>query len=862
MQRVLIIEKSSTFRVALSRQLPTERFETQTVATYEEGLSRLQEPGEHFDAVVLGWPSRTASITDELLVLLEKPAYCHAAVIILSEDSDPGQLSWLRQRPGTALLMWEEYREIRAALERVQRTLPDITNEQSSIPGDITDHPGIHILLVDDSPTSRLTYRNLLTDNGYTVELAASVDEGYELAVNGDFDIAIIDYFMPGQTGDCLCRRLRENHATRDMVMSILTGTYLDQVIADSLAAGAVECMFKNEANELFLARVAAMSRAVRTRRSVERERRYLEGILNSVGDGVYGVHNDGRLSFINPVARSILGFSENERLNGLDAHELFHYAGRHGEGYTREQDFLARAYDTGERLDDWQAVFWASDGRCIPVEGTVYPLTVDGRRQGSVVAFRDVTERRLLEDQMRWQANHDALTGLLNRRFFEQELRQECARVERRSCSSALVYLDLDQFKYINDTAGHTAGDELLVTIAQRLASRVRSSDLLARLGGDEFAIILSEIEGEALFDVADAYRQIVAETHFNYAGKPYKITASVGVAAIDPRLPSAGEVMAHADLAAHMAKNQGRNQTHVFGPDDDDRGSMDHELSWSSRLSDALAHDEFELVLQPIVPSNIETTLLEATDVLERWHTLRASLEEADDWQYEALLRLRSTSGEWILPGAFLPAAARFSLMPEIDRWTINAAMRLLAEATANGSQPPSLAVNLSAESLADEGIGDEILELIEHYRIEASRLAFEITETTAVTNLSATRRLIGQLSHAGCRFALDDFGSGFCSFGQLKHLDVDYVKIDGLFIQGLVSDPLDKQVVLAINQIAHALGKRTVAEFVETPEALKLLNQCGVDFVQGHCVAPALEPEDADILPTSTSVAAQTS
>lgn len=843
MSRVLVIEKSSTLRHALVRQLQGDEVEADPVATYEEALARLREPGGVFDAVVLGWPERAASITDELLVLLDQSAYRHIAVVVLSESGDSGQLDWIKERPGTALLTWEDHREIREVLRGIWRRAAPPQAGDATMPGDAGDTRGIRILLVDDSPTARLTYSNLLKQNGYEVEVASSVESGFEQAVAAGFDIAIIDYFMPGETGDSLCRRLRQDQRTRDMVNAVLTGTYLDHVIADSLAAGAVECMFKNEANELFLARVAAMSRAVRSRRSVDRERRYLEGVLNSVGDGVYGVDNTGRLSFMNPTARRMLGYDHTARVVGEDPRELLHDRDDEGSPNTGESCFLARAYATGARLEDWHAWFRRADGHRIPVEGTVHPLTIDGERHGSVVAFRDVTERRLLEDQLRWQANHDPLTKLLNRHYFDEELQREVQRLARSGQHSGLVYIDLDQFKYINDTAGHAAGDRLLVALSERLGNRLRESDTLARLGGDEFALLLHGIDPQHLHDVAESYRRVICDTRFTHDGQSYAVGASVGVALIDRHTGDAGTAMANADLAANIAKHQGRNQTHVFEPADGERRLMNQELGWSARLARALEHDEFELALQPIVPT--ETDLLTSDQQIERWPGTRAGLDSASGWQYEVLLRLRDEHDSWILPGAFLPAAERFSLMPAIDRWVIERTLRLLAEqARGPGGQVPAVAINLACESLADRSLAPWIRELIEHHGIDARRISFEITETSAITNLDAVQALMAELQALGCRFALDDFGSGFCSFGQLKSLDVDYVKIDGQFIQGLANDRLDREVVLAITQIAHSVRMSTVAEFVDKPELVPHLRECGVDFLQGHAVAPPLD------------------
>ncbi|MES9921729.1 MAG: diguanylate cyclase [Candidatus Thiodiazotropha sp.] len=317
--------------------------------------------------------------------------------------------------------------------------------------------------------------------NGYEAETAATVGEGYEKALDSRFDIAIIDYFMPDATGDVLCQRLRDDATTTGITTAIITGTYLDKAIKQSLEAGAVECMFKNESDDLFLTRIDAMSRHIRAHKSIEKERERLGGILRSVGEGVYGVNSEGHISFVNPACRRILGYAPDERLIGKSALELFHYTDEDGNPIDEKKCFLQHTYADGTPLNARETLFWHKSGDSIPVECTVYPLTIKGKREGTVVAFRDISERKLLEEELRWQASHDALTKPYNRRYFEEQLTQEAGRLKRSKETSALLYIDLDRFKYINDTAGHAAGDRLLVEIAQQLKQRLRSTDLLA---------------------------------------------------------------------------------------------------------------------------------------------------------------------------------------------------------------------------------------------------------------------------------------------------------------------------------------------------------------------------------------------
>ncbi|KAB7627530.1 GGDEF domain-containing response regulator [Alkalilimnicola sp. S0819] len=841
MHRVLVIELSATLRHGLNKMLSGQDYQVSLLPSFEQGLSALGQRPEEYDAAIIGWPSRTDPTADELFSLLESPRFKSLAVVVLSEEAEAAKLNWVTKRPSTAMLLWADFHETVDSL----RTLLSASSLDNPCPPPAKPaaRDAIRVLFVDDSPTVRVSYRRLLNRHGYETDTASSVREGMDLASRNPYDIAIIDYFMPDATGDELCRQLRDNPDTAGVTSSIITGTYLDKVIKDSLDAGAVECMFKNEAEALFLARVAAMSRSVLSKRNIERERRRLEGILGSVGDGVYGVDNNGLITFMNTAAREILGFGERDKLNGCMPHTLFHHSFQDGTQNPPETCFLTRAYGSGDRLLNWQTVFWNAQRRPVPVECTVYPLHIDGHREGSVVAFRDVSERKLMEEELRWQANHDPLTKLLNRSYFESQLEQEVARLQRNAEHSALLYLDLDQFKYINDTAGHAAGDKLLVEIGQQLQTRLRASDTLARLGGDEFAVILRNVQPGEAYEAAEAFREILVGHTFQYAGKSYKVNGSVGVANLDQYTKSPGEALANADVACHIAKEKGRNRTHIYAPESDQRRAMDLELGWSARLHDALENDLFELAFHPIIGIDDMPPMSADADPVTRWRRVRERIGERAH-HYEVLLRLRGGEGpEWIMPDAFLPTAERFNLMPRIDRWVTEKAIASLAEAHGRGMKI-RLSVNLSGHTVVDRELAGDIKALLEKYAVDPSALTFEITESCAITNLDSARRLMDELHAIGCQFALDDFGSGFCSFGHLKNLAVDVIKIDGLFTQGLVTDPIDLAVVQSIVEIAHALGKRTVAEYVENQDILAQLKRCGVDYVQGNFIAQPLE------------------
>ncbi|MEW7997402.1 MAG: EAL domain-containing protein [Candidatus Thiodiazotropha endolucinida] len=842
MPRVLLVELSATIRHIEKNLLIKAGYEVEADLDFNSALRRFV-PGSYdggtFEAVVLGWPGDAVDGAEELCTLLEKNTYTSLPLVTLAHESDADLIRRVERRDNSAFLLWEDYQK---STELIAKLLIDANQRKRTEATTNSIVQPIRVLFVDDSRTVRVKYQRLLMANGYEAETAATVGEGYEKALGSRFDIAIIDYFMPDATGDVLCQQLRDNATTTGITTAIITGTYLDKAIKQSLEAGAVECMFKNESDDLFLTRIDAMSRHIRAHKSIEKERERLGGILRSVGEGVYGVNSEGYISFVNPACRRILGYAPDERLIGKSALELFHYTDEDGSPIDETKCFLQHAYADGTPLNARETLFWHKSGNSIPVECTVYPLTIKGKREGSVVAFRDISERKLLEEELRWQASHDALTKLYNRRYFEEQLTQEAGRLKRSKETSALLYIDLDRFKYINDTAGHAAGDRLLVEIAQQLKQRLRSTDLLARLGGDEFAVILRNVCKESIHQVADDYREMLDSYMFIYNGKQYKVNGSIGIALIDKESESASEILANADIACHIAKGEGRNRTHLFIPESDSKKAMDLDLGWSSRLHNALVQDHLVLHYQPIIPVELipPELMLETEGPI---YQQLLSIVPQEQQICELLLRLDDPMWGIVFPGAFLPTAERFNMMDKIDYWVVNAAVKKLALLQQTG-YTGMFTINLSGQTITNKQLIEDIETLVVNSEIDSGKVIFEITETSAVSNLVSANELITRLSALGCRFALDDFGSGFSSFSHLKNLPVDFIKIDGLFVRGVATDPSDRAIVHSINDIAHSLGKKTIAEYVEDAAILRFLYESGINYVQGHFLSPPMD------------------
>ena len=836
MKSVLLAEASPTRRRALTALLEQRGYGVTAPPSRGEALVFLRAARGRamtLDAIVVGWPEHNDTLTEDLFGLLHGEVFEHLPVLLLADVGNDAAVNWRMSRPRTSLLLWADYAESADALEQMLRPQAQASSSTPELGGG-----SLRVLMVDDSATVRAAFTRLMHKQGYEVDTAPSVATGLKKALSAPFDIAIVDYFMPEANGTELIAALKREPATQHILAAMITGTYSDTVITESLACGAVECLFKSEAKELFLARLASLARTVRDRQAIDAERRRLEGILSSVGDGVYGVDGEGTIQFINPAAIDLLGYADAEELIGRNAADVVHPAQDDGTPQARGSSFLSQCYSNGSQIPSWQTTFWTATRSPLPVECTVYPLRIDGERTGSVVAFRDVSAQRQLEEQLRWQAEHDGLTKLHNRVWFEAQLDQEIARLRRGNAASLLLFVDLDRFKYINDTAGHSAGDQLLVEVSRRLKSRLRGSDHLARMGGDEYAIILRNVQSDDAEALADGFRKALTAAPFSYGGKSYRITISIGATRLDRHTLSPGEAMAQADIACHLSKAAGRNQAHIYTEESGKRADMEADLGWSARLEEALRGDRFELCYQPIIPlRGIERDPL-ADDGESIW---QRQLERNPDVPalFEVLLRLRGTQGDLISPNAFLPTAERFGMMSDIDRWVIDKALRSLRDVR-DSTRPVSLTLNLSAQSLASENLVDFITDRVVRYDVDPSLLIFEITESRAIEDIVGVQALLHGLRQLGCKIAVDDFGTGFSTFAYLRQLEADYLKIDGSIIQGLPDDPLDRTVVAALTSIAEIAGKRTIAEWVEDPKMLVALYECGVDYAQGYAVA----------------------
>lgn len=536
---------------------------------------------------------------------------------------------------------------------------------------------------------------------------------------------------------------------------------------------------------------------------------------LASIGDAVITTDSLGKITYLNPIAESFIGW-KNSEVAGAPLRHIFQIKNIH----TQEPigDPLADCLNQSGKSSHNQEcrLIRRNKQECI-IDYSIAPIQNNKKTVGAVLTFRDVTEQSKLTQKLAYQAAHDSLTGLLNRDEFEERLRKILAST-RKNDTHALLYLDLDQFKIINDTCGHGAGDELLRQVTALLHSKLRARDTLARLGGDEFGVVLEHCPQNEAMQVANSLRELVQNFRFQWLDKTFTIGVSIGLYSIRQDNEGLAHVMSAADSACYTAKNEGRNRVHIYQANDNELQKKSSGMEWLSRIQQAIADKRLCLYFQPIIALSNKNELEE---------------------HGEFLLRLRDEQNQLILPGSFLSSAERHDQMLMIDRWVVEQSLMLLKE---RFQQPSKVvyAINLSAQALGSEDFLDFVVDNLKTYQKISSNICFEITENIALTDLTHVTQFIATLKELGCRFSMDRFGSGLSSFGYLKDIPLDYLKIDGRLIKNMTKDPVDQAVIESMNRIGHVLGFKMIAEWVEDAQALQLLEKIGIDYVQGFELA----------------------
>ena len=547
------------------------------------------------------------------------------------------------------------------------------------------------------------------------------------------------------------------------------------------------------------------------------REKESAQITLQSIGDGVITTDATSMIDYINPVAEQLTGWRLEDAM-GKPVEEIFRAF--HEETCEPLENPLTVAIRRARPIKSVRPMLLIRrDGNELYVESTAAPIRDGGgKTAGGVLVFHDVSESRELNRRLSYHASHDLLTGLVNRREFENRLERALKSAKARESSYALCYLDIDQFKIVNDTCGHSAGDALLGQVGALLKSKVRWRDTLSRLGGDEFGVLLESCSLDEAMRMAETLREAVRNFRFTWEERVFRLGASIGVVPITADNEDVASILSAADSACAAAKEQGRNRVHSFAENDIELMRRRREMQWAARITAALEEGRFELFRMPIQP-------------------LQKKIEGA---HYELLLRMRDENGRIVAPDNFIAAAERYGITPNIDRWVIENAFRWLVSEADERERLAMCSINLSGQSLGDDKFLPFVIDQFQRSGIDSSKICFEITETAAVASFSQANRFIQALKELGCKFALDDFGTGLSSFGYLKHFPVDYLKIDGSFVREILHDPIDREMVRSINEIGHLTGKQTIAEFAENAEIIQMLKNIGVDYAQGYGIA----------------------
>ncbi len=531
---------------------------------------------------------------------------------------------------------------------------------------------------------------------------------------------------------------------------------------------------------------------------------------LEGIADAVITSNEFGYVHYMNSAAERLTGVNLNEaKVKTLRS--MFRLLAE--DKITQvSSDWLTDSYSVQEEV-----ILKRTDGEEFVIRKSASPLyDSDGHTFATVTVLHDVTMLRRLSNQLSFQASHDQLTGLINRYEFDRKTQLAIDDATAENRVHCLAYFDLDQFKIVNDTCGHMAGDVLLKQLSNHIKAKVRSSDTLARLGGDEFALLLMGCDIDKAQEIIEGLLQVVREYRFTFDNKVFKIGASVGLTEISPHHNlTLSELLSTVDSACYTAKEEGGNRIHIYRSDDTDIKEHNNQLEWVSRIHLGLEQKQFVLYIQRM-----------------------ASLTEGAELHCELLIRMQSMDGSYYPPGYFLPAAERYHLMPKIDRWVVGEALSIIARKGA--SFPYVCAINLSGQTLSEDGFLEYVIDQIRLHKVDTRRICFEITETSVIANLNKARQFMRALREIGCRFSLDDFGSGLSSFAYLKNLEVDFLKIDGMFVKAIVNNKIDRAMVESINNVGHVMGLHTIAEFAENEEIINMLKEIGVDYAQGYGVA----------------------
>lgn len=667
------------------------------------------------------------------------------------------------------------------------------------------------VLLISSNPGDHARFSDALAairGEPFRLEIAGNLADGVARVKQGRVDALLLDLELPDSTG--LTTFLRVQPKAPQVPIVVVVDAAADDVGREAVARGALDYLVKDDLTAHMLDKVLryATERTHTLKALKASEQRYRE-LFQNVTAGVFQTTPDGKFMAANPALVRMLGYDSEDELLAVDVALDIYMDPGHREAW-------ANAMAESGEVKNAELVLKRRDGsKIVVLENSRVVRDTEGRALFYEGTLTDITASHELSQQLSYDASHDPLTGLANRREFELRLQRALELTQATGTSHAVCFMDLDRFKAVNDSCGHVAGDELLRQLGQVLEQKVRSADVVARLGGDEFAVLLHNCGAEAAENVAGNLLKAVDEYQFAWGAKAFTLGVSIGVVLLDPHFRRLAQVMNAADAACYAAKDAGRNRVHVFKEDESVIERRNGEMEWVVRSKRALTENRLFLEAQPIVP-------------------LTPGSQEMP--HYELLVRMRDENGRAVPPGAFLPSVERYNLAVRYDRWVIDATLEWMKTHPQALARVSRFFINLSRDSVADVDTAAYIRQASASAGVDPRRLGFELSENVAIANLARANHLINDLRRLGCVTSLDDFGSGVSSFAYLKALAVEYIKIDGMFIGSISQDKVDYAMVRSIKEIGHVMGKKIVAESVETAAVLGKLREIGVDYAQG--------------------------
>lgn len=709
------------------------------------------------------------------------------------------------------------------------KKLPHILAD--AISSDLQQNSKISLLVIEDNDEIREIIERILK-NRFSIEMAETGEQGLALWRAKKHELVLLDVMLPKMSGEqVLDIMLAENSAQPVIVMTAHGSTELAEKMIIQGAADFINKPFRAEqlrkvcdiasrredfmiSNQQFADKVNELKQREIAYRQISRTHTQL---LNNLSTAVLELNDLGQIQFFNKAWQKLTGYAASESEQQYFTHFL-HDKSDHSPNSTQAKIDQLLSFNVEHSALEFQLTH--KQGHDIWVEARFSATQSEQQKITITATIDDISKRKTAEFQLEHLALHDPLTGLHNRYHFDSELSRLSAEAKVEQSHHALLYIDLDHFKVVNDSQGHHQGDIVLREVAKVIENKTGSQDLLCRIGGDEFAILMHKVNTLEAFELAESICQAIKQSHFQFNEQVYKISCSIGVVGINGLEENSHEYLKQADIALYVAKHRGRDLVHIYSREDQDSEKLRDTLEWIHQLQQAIIKDNIIFHFQPVI-----------------------EIKTGNIAYYEALVRL-IIDDKVIFPGHFIPSLERAEDIKLLDHQVIAKAIKTLADYP----QLTKLAINLSAHAFSDENLLPFIEEKLAQYQVEPTRLIFELTESASLSNLSATQRMIERLTLIGCAFSIDDFGTGFSTFSYLKELPAKSVKIDGSFVKDMKQDPIDKALVKAIYDISKSLGKESVAEFVEDRETLELLAELGVDYAQGYFIARPVPIEQA--------------